>query len=113
MPDSIRLTVQAALLVCAAALTILVSPPPPEFQRPQICADVAPVGEYAHILVNCDADSFLEFARHPSRILEKNSMWQSRPGYAALGWLLAMPFRELHLADRSSSPIADPYYAGY
>jgi hypothetical protein len=104
---SLRAIGQAAVLVLAAALTILLSPPPPEFQRPLICADVRFIGSYAHILVNCDADSFIAFAEHPSKLLEKGSTRQTRPGYAVLGHVLSIPF------SATERVTGNPYYAGY
>ena len=98
---------QAALLAAAAGFCILLSPPPPAFQRPLICAEVRFIGSYAHILVNCDADSFIAFAEHPSRVLEEKSMRQTRPGYAVLGTALSIPFRV------TGAFTGNPYYAGY
>lgn len=91
-------------MVSAAALLILLSPPPPIFQRPLICAEVRFIGRYAHILVNCGADSYIRFAERPSRVLARRATRQTRPGYAALGWLLAQPFRRIS---------ANPEYVGY
>ena len=102
---SARSAAQATLLVIASALLILLSPPPPEFQRPLICADVRFIGKYAHVLVNCDAESFVELARSPEGVFGTSSPRQTRPGYAVLGWMLSWPFRWI--------PGADPYYSGY
>ena len=105
-----RSAAQAAMLVSAAALCILLSPLPPAFQRSLICAEVLPIGERAHIMVNCDADSFVELAQSPSRVLEVDSVRQSRPGYGALGWLISIPFRAISGAVTQSF---NPYYAAY
>jgi hypothetical protein len=60
-------------------------------------------------MVNCDADAFVTLARDPSGVFDRNSPRQTRPGYAVLGWLFALPFRAI-------APLArglDPFYAGY
>jgi hypothetical protein len=102
---------QAVLLVSASALCILLSPPPPQFQRALICAEALPIGQRVHILMNCDADSFVSLARDPSGVLEENSVRQTRPGYAVLGWVFSLPFRAFNAATHGQS--FDPYYAGY
>ena len=111
---------QAALLVSAAALCILLAPLPPPFQRPLICADVLSIGNRAHILVNCDSESFVELARDPSTVLETNSVRQTRPGYGAIAWLMSFPFRAVNQilelmpaqVHRLMTAPFDPYYAG-
>ena len=110
-PAHMSAAAQAVLLVSASALCILLSPPPPQFQRELICAEAIPIGERAHIVMNCDADSFVRLARDPSGVLEPNSVRQTRPGYAVLGWVFSLPFRAFNAATQRES--FDPYYAGY
>lgn len=104
---SVRNVAQASLLVIASSLLILLAPPPPQFQRPLICAEPKFIGEHAHILVNCDAELFVRLAEDPSRVLEPRSIRQTRPGYAALGWLFSWPFKWIESHGGNS------YYAGY
>jgi hypothetical protein len=104
---SLRTAAQAVLLVIASSLLILLSPPPPESQRSLICAEANFIGPHAHILVNCDAESFVRLAQHPSLVFEPRSMRQTRPGYAALGWTFSWPFKWMDSRGGNS------YYAGY
>lgn len=83
----------AGALVIAATLPFLASPHPGANASPW-CLNPVDLGGRLHVDLNCDSHVFLLLAEDPRRLLtEENRMWQSRPLYGTLGWMLAMPFR--------------------
>jgi hypothetical protein len=116
----------AASVVSAALCTLLIlSVQPPSEQRLRsLCVDRRPVLPHLSILVNCDSYEFIRLAQNPASTLSyADSFRQSRPGYAALGWTAALPFRAgehvvKNLAHRKASSSESgkrmgPYYMGF
>lgn len=102
-------------LICVGSL--LFSPPMPAGYREDLATSLRLSGTpRLHVTINCDSWEFLRLAQQPSRLLERGSLYQSRPGYAVIGFGMAVPFRLLgldHRLESGRSPDFAPEYAGY
>ena len=85
------------LLALGCVLPFLVSPRVPPGSPAASCVHVVDILGPIHVNVNCDSYEFLLLARNPARLLSEHNTWQSRPGYAVIGWLLAQPIKALHI----------------
>lgn len=82
-----------------AAISLLIGPRVPLSQQKHQCVvDLHIVGPFG-VSLNCDSPEFMKDAVHPSLLLRKNSVRQSRPGMILAAYLLSKPLFFLnHLA---------------
>lgn len=84
----------AILLVIS--LLLLIGPRVPYNLQKQYCVvDLHLVGPFG-LSLNCDSPEFMNDAVHPSRLLSKNSVRQSRPGMVLAAYLLSKPLSFLN-----------------
>jgi hypothetical protein len=85
----------------------------PELEK-QFCVKIHDVWERRiHWIVNCDSGEFLYLARHPLAVLTlDHRLWQSRPIYPLIGFVLALPIRVL-LGPFGGESTVVPEYAAF
>ena len=59
------------------------------------CGKIQSLGHGAHVLINCDSAVFMKDAQNPKRLFNGQSVYQDRPLYASLNWLISTPL--IHL----------------
>jgi hypothetical protein len=111
-------------LVSVVAFLILLAPPLQPNRLRTLCLEEKTLGHTLHYVKNCDSYAFIRLAHDPSQLFERDSIWQSRPGYPVLGWIGSLPFRAVEslvariavsrfVGRRWFQPQLDVYYAGY
>jgi hypothetical protein len=83
-----------SLIVAFLMSLFLLSPRVPPALEAANCVQVMKLIRPVHVTINCDSYEFLFLAHSPSELLtSEHKVWQSRPLYPALGYLLAIPYR--------------------
>lgn len=86
----------ASAFVLGGVLLFLVSPRVPPGSEKDYFVSVIDIKGPIHIIRNCDSSEFELLARRPSLLFtHQHKLWQSRPGYIALGWFFSQPIRIL------------------
>ena len=85
----------------------------PELEE-QYCVKIHDAWERrVHLIVNCDSRRFLYLARHPLAVLTlEHRLWQSRPIYPLIGFVLALPIRAV-LGPFGGESTVVPEYAAF
>ncbi|HEU0298235.1 MAG TPA: hypothetical protein VFR37_02250 [Longimicrobium sp.] len=118
----------AGALVMAFTLPFLASPHPGAEANLR-CLNPVNLGGRLHVDLSCDSGMFLLLAEEPGRVLREDfRIWQSRPLFGGLGWVLSQPFRAVGMEavgrrlpasawapGRGGAPEGRmlPYYAGF
>ena len=74
----------AAVVVVAGTQLLLFGPSPDVAHATLACGSEVHLAGGRSYPFNCDSNRFLGLAHHPDRLLRKNELRQSRPGYVAL-----------------------------
>lgn len=69
------------LITLIIPLSFLFSPSPQE----KTCSTYIPINKHMGYMLNCDSFGFIEAARNPSVLFEKDYMWQGRPLFIIMG----------------------------
>ena len=64
------------------------------------CGKVQSLGHGAHVLINCDSAVFMKDAQNPKRLFNGQSVYQDRPLYASLNWLISTPLIHLGVPNK-------------
>ena len=95
----------AAVVVVAGTQLLLFGPSPDVGHATLACGSEVHLAGGRSYPFNCDSNRFLGLAHHPDRLLRKNELRQSRPGYVALGCGIDGPGRFGREASGSRSSI--------
>jgi len=118
-----RLRIIAVVILLTAILNgfLLRAPAPPAGTEAAHCVQVVPLGYGFRYILNCDSQEFLTLARKPWLVLQtdEHRLWQSRPAFPALAYLVAWPLRWMRTDSTPESPnyalfaAREPEFAAY
>lgn len=109
-----KVLIYAALTAVFCSL-FLFSPKPNE----DYCGKYIDLGKYASFPLNCDSYDYVETAKNPLKLFDKQSIRQTRPVYvmlaSALGYVLTPVFSVLPLSAFAAKDelLASPFYWGF
>ena len=71
------------------------------------CGQIRSLGLGAQVLINCDSAVFMKDAQDPSRLISGESVYQDRPLYSSLSWLISKSLIEFGLPDHRTKVIGN------
>jgi hypothetical protein len=86
------------------------------------CGRIKDLGHGAHVLINCDSAVFMKDAQNPERFINGTSVYQDRPLYGTLNWVISetlikvgIPNHTIPIVGNSGSTTyySEIFYFGY